>query len=70
LQATTKRAAKSNFKRFIQIKTQIPNVLDDVVIIATIKGLRVGQCASHFAREPPSTVSELYEVMQKIYGVI
>lgn len=38
---------------------------DDVVIIAAIKGLRMGQCASHFAREPPSTVSELYEVMQK-----
>ena len=48
------------FKRFIQIKAQIPNVLDDVVIIAEIKGLRVGQCSSHFDREPPSTVSELY----------
>jgi len=36
-----------------------------VVIIAAIKRLRVGQCASHFAREKPSIVVELYEVIQK-----
>jgi len=53
------------FRRFIQIKAQVPNVPDNVVIIAAIKGLRMGQCASHFAREPPNTVLELYEVMQK-----
>jgi len=53
------------FKRFIQIKAQIPNIPDEVVIIAAIKGLRVGQCASHLAREKPSTVTELYEVIQK-----
>jgi hypothetical protein len=33
--------------------------------MATIKGLRVGQCASHLAREKPSTVTELYKVIQK-----
>ena len=36
-----------------------------MVIKAAIKGLRVGQCASHLAREKPSTVAELYEVIQK-----
>ena len=45
--------------------TQIPNILDEVVIIAAIKGLRVGQCASHHAQEKLSTVAELYEVIQK-----
>ena len=49
------------FKRFIQIKAQIPNIPDEVVIIAVIKGLRVGRCASHLARKKPSTVIELYE---------
>ena len=44
------------FKRFIQIKAQSPNIQDEVVIIAAIKGLRVGQCASHLAREKPSTM--------------
>ena len=53
------------FKIFIQIKAQIPNIPDEVVIIAAIKGLRVGQCASHLAREKPSIVVELYEVNQK-----
>ena len=28
-------------------------------------GLRVGQCDSHLAREKPSTVAELYKVIQK-----
>jgi hypothetical protein len=36
-----------------------------VVIIDAIKGLRVGQCAYHLAREKPTTVVELYEVIQK-----
>jgi hypothetical protein len=43
----------------------VPNVPDDVVIIEAIKGLRVGQCTSHFGREPPNTVLERYKVMQK-----
>ena len=33
------------FKRFIQIKAQIPNIPDEMVIIAAIKGFQVGQCA-------------------------
>ena len=53
------------FKRFIQIKTQIPKITDEVVIIAAIKGLRVGQCTSHLAQEKPSTITKLYEVIQK-----
>ena len=53
------------FKRFIQIKAQIPNIPDEVVIIAAIKVLRVGQCASHLAQEKPSIVVKLYEVIQK-----
>ena len=36
-----------------------------MVIIAVIKGLRVGRCASHLARKKPSIVIELYEVIQK-----
>ena len=36
-------------------------------MIVAIKGLQVGQYASHLAREKPSTVAELYEVIQKYY---
>ena len=45
------------FKRFIQIKAQIPNIPAEMVIIAAIKGFQVGQCASHLAREKPSIVA-------------
>jgi hypothetical protein len=31
------------FRRFIQIKAQVSNVPNNVVIIAAIKGLRMGQ---------------------------
>lgn len=47
------------------MKAQIPNIPEEVVIIAAIKGLRMGQLSSHFARERPRTVAELYEEMQK-----
>jgi hypothetical protein len=60
-----KEPLRQYFRRFIQIKAQVPNVPYHVVIIVATKGLCMGQCASYFTREPPSTVSELYEVMQK-----
>jgi hypothetical protein len=48
------------FGRFISIKTQVLNVSNDMAVIAAIKGFRVGQCTSHFTREPPKTNFELY----------
>jgi hypothetical protein len=45
------------YKRFIQIKSQITNIPDEVVIIAAIKGLRAGQCATHLTREKPTSLA-------------
>jgi formyltetrahydrofolate synthetase len=53
------------YKRFIQIKSQITNIPDEVVIIASIKGLRAGQCATHLTREKPTSLAQLYEEIQK-----
>lgn len=53
------------YKRFIQMKTQIPNVPEEVVIIAAIRGLRASQLSSHLKRERPTTVAQLYEEFQK-----
>jgi hypothetical protein len=36
-----------------------------MVIAAAIEGLAIGQCAAHFAREPLTTVKELFEVMRQ-----
>jgi hypothetical protein len=52
------------YKRFIQIKSQITNILE-VVIIAAIKGLQAGQCATHLTQEKPTSLAQLYEEIQK-----
>lgn len=46
------------------MKAQVPNVPEAMVIAAAIEGLAIGQCASYFARELPSTVKELFGVMK------
>jgi hypothetical protein len=55
------------YKRFVQAKTQILDIPDEVIIIAAIKGLRAGQL-SHFKRERPTTIEKLYEYMTKYCG--
>jgi DNA-binding GntR family transcriptional regulator len=51
--------------RFIQLKAQVPNVLEATIIAAAIEGLAIRQCAAHFAREPLTTMKELFEVMRQ-----
>ena len=52
-------------ERFIQLKAQVSNVSEATIIAATIEGLAIGQCATHFAREPLGTVKELFKVMRQ-----
>lgn len=52
-------------ERFIYLKAQVPNVPEATVIAATIEGLAIGQCTTHFIWEPPVTVKELFEVMRQ-----
>ena len=52
-------------ERFIQTKAQVPNALEETVIAATVEGLAIGQCATHFARNCPTSVRELFEVMRQ-----
>jgi hypothetical protein len=52
-------------ERFIQLKAQVPNVPEATVIATTIEGLAIGQCAAHFAREPSTTVKELFETTRR-----
>ena len=56
----------SNYlERLIQIKAQVPNTPKEAVIAAAVKGLAIGQCAVHFARNYPTTVKELFEIMRQ-----
>ena len=49
----------------MQIKAKAPNVLEDVAIEATIKGLRIGPFLAHLAREKPQTIKDLYNEFEK-----
>jgi len=35
-----------------------------MVIAAAVEGLAIGQCAAHFAKNYPTTVKELFEIMR------
>jgi hypothetical protein len=58
------------YKRSIQIKSQITNIPDKVVIIEAIKGLQAGQCAAHLTREKPTSLAQLYEKIQNTANLI
>ena len=56
----------SNYlERFIQIKAQVPNALEETMIAAAIKRLAIGQCVVHFTRNYPTTVKDLFEIMRQ-----
>ena len=48
-------ALREYFQRFMQLKAKGPNILEDMAIEATIKGLRIGAFAAHLAWEKLST---------------
>jgi hypothetical protein len=48
------------YRRFLQLKTQAPEVPDDQVIVQAINALRAAPLYSHLVRERPKIVSELY----------
>jgi hypothetical protein len=52
------------YRRFLQMKVQASEVLDDQVIAQAIKAMRAGPLHSHLVREWPKTVLELYEVFK------
>ena len=50
---------------FIQTKAQVPNASEETVIAAAVEVLVISQCTSHFARNYPTSVRELFEVMRQ-----
>ena len=58
-------ALKDYFQKFVQMKAKAPNVLEDVVIEAAIKGLPIRPFAAYLAREKPRTIEDLYSEFEK-----
>lgn len=52
-------------KRFVQLRAQVVNVPDSTAIEMAVRGLKIGQCALRFARDPPRTIDELFTIMAK-----
>jgi hypothetical protein len=50
---------------FIQTKAHVPNAPEETVISTAVEGLAIGQCVAHFARNYPTSVRELFEVMRQ-----
>jgi hypothetical protein len=51
--------------RFLHLKAQALEVLDEQLIMQAIKALRVGQLHSNLVREHPITLEELYNNFHK-----
>lgn len=52
-------------ERLIQLRVQVPNVPDEMIIAVAIEGLKLGPCAEKLTREVPVTVKELFDEMRK-----
>jgi hypothetical protein len=53
------------YQRFLQLKTQAPEVSDEQVIAQAIKALRAGPLENQVVREQSKTLSEHYEQFRK-----
>ena len=41
------------------------NAPKETIIAVVVEGLAIGQCVAHFARNYPTTVKELFEIMRQ-----
>jgi hypothetical protein len=53
------------YKNFLLLKSQLPSVDDHIDIHYTISGLRAGVLYSHYIRDPPKNLQELYQLFEK-----
>jgi hypothetical protein len=49
----------------VRLRAQAPTVPNEIVIEATIKGLRPGPTAQYFARKPPQTLEKIIQKMDE-----
>jgi hypothetical protein len=53
------------YRKFMTLKSQLPSVDDHIVIHYAISGLREGVLYSHYIRDPPKNLQELYQLFEK-----
>jgi hypothetical protein len=60
-----KETLREYYRKFLTLKSQLPSVDDQIAIHYAISGLRVGVLYSHYIRDPPKNLQELYQLFEK-----
>jgi hypothetical protein len=60
-----KETLREYYRKFLTLKSQLPSVDDHIAIHYAISGLRAGVLYSHFIRDPPKNLQELYQLFEK-----
>jgi hypothetical protein len=60
-----KETLREYYRKFLMLKSQLPSVDDHIAIHYAIIGLRAGVLYSHYIRNPPNNLQELYQLFEK-----
>eukprot|EP00267_Zea_mays_P022216 XP_008646885.1 uncharacterized protein LOC103628468 [Zea mays] len=60
-----KETLREYYKKFLTLKSQLLYVDDHIAIHYAISGLRAGILYSHYIRDPPRNLQELYQLIEK-----
>jgi hypothetical protein len=60
-----KETLREYYRKFLTLKSQLPSVDDQIAIHYAISGLRASVLYSHFIRDPPKNLQELYQLFEK-----
>jgi hypothetical protein len=60
-----KETLREYYHKFLTLKSQLPSVDDQIAIHYAISGLRASVLYSHFIRDPPKNLQELYQLFEK-----
>jgi hypothetical protein len=60
-----KETLREYYCKFLTLKSQLASVDDHIAIHYTISGLRAGVLYSHYIRDPPKNLQELYQLFEK-----
>jgi hypothetical protein len=60
-----KETLREYYRKFLTLKSQLPSVDDQIAIHYAISGLRAGVLYSHYIRDPPKNLQELYQLFEK-----
>jgi hypothetical protein len=64
LQAVRERNLWEYYKKFLTLKSQLPSIDGHIEIHYAINDLRVGVLYSHYIRDPPKNLQELYQLFK------